>query len=1410
MKKLEDKQREREWEEKRWQMQKDKELKERQAEERARQAELRRMEIDLEKQRLTHSQPHADTQEGDLRAEAPDVILKRFPRYNKEDDIEKFLISFERCCKDFEVSEDKWMLYLRPQISGKLLEIYSDMAEDTHRDYKIFKLQVQQKFQLTPEFYRLKFRTLKRDRHQSFAQVASKQAQYFDSWVRTSEVDSFLQLKELLKLEQLFHLVPSEYRWLIQDRNPKTANEAAVMIDQLITLKEGFRKEEEPKEKKPLKPTFYPHARTQMQRGGSGENTTYRKHEAVAGQARPEEKIKCYHCGRPGHLRYQCNLIKKDRSTFFVNRAPIEQEVEPEVKSRSPDARPKEKQCLFILSREVSEDYLESIVIDEIHTQGWRDTGSDVCIIRPEVVPQRYQHPSSEINLKGIGPSIPTPVVSLPIKYKGWEGLWDFAVCADIPYKCLIGNDLNGKVRNWQKEADKHEGNMEVHTPKAKCLTIQASSEQLPESSSSIIELVSGIEGKQEILREQLADETLQPLFLQAQSATGTEESKTPKFVLKEGVLYRKSTSHKTLNKPETRTQIVVPVNYRKQLLDVAHDNPQGGHLGVRKATQRISKNFFWPGMYQHIKEFCRSCNTCQRFSTGRDKTKAPLVPMPVVGEPFFRVGIDLVGPLYKPSRRGYKYILTVIDYATRYPDAVALTNIETSTIANALLSIWGRTGFPRELVSDLGTQFTSQLMKKLLELCGIKHLTSTPYHPQTNGLVENLNKTLVKMIKAYSQQRPHDWDTKLQQLLFAYRSVPQDSTGYSPFELLFGRKARGPLDLIREHWEASPTPDPVPVDDYIKDLQSTLKMARDIAQEHLMTAQEQQKIRYDATSRPRDFNVGDEVLFLTPNKNNKLQIDWTGPWRIVRKQNHVNCDILDERLGIEKRVHVNRIKPYVNRSANVYCIVSEEDTGPFSFWEGNREIHRNLDKVTINSDLSPSQQREVKGILAKYKVMFSDLPGRVQGVQHKICTGDAAPIASPPYRVTGKISECIEQEVREMLDLDIIVPSNSPWASPIVLVKKPDKTVRFCIDYRRLNKITQNDMYPMPRLDDLLERIGKAKFISSIDLTKGFWQVPMAPEDQSKTAFRTQGGLYEFVVLPFGLKNSPATFQRLVDKVLYGLGEFCLAYMDDIGIYSDCWEDHLKHLDCVLGRLLEAGLTIKASKCKLGNHTSKYLGHIIGGGCIRPDPTKVKDIHQWPILKTKKQIRSFLGLAGYYRKFIPSFSNLAAPLSDLTKKKHPNQVIWSSKCQESMDNLKRALTSDSVLKAPNFDNPFILTCDASDTGLGAVLSQIDEDGEDRPILFLSKKWHSNELSMSTIEKECYSIIWSIKKLKPYLWGRKFTLQTDHAPLRWLDNVKGTNNKLLRWSLSLQDFTFDIKHIKGKCNVVADALSRAP
>ncbi|XP_062839805.1 uncharacterized protein LOC103279995 [Anolis carolinensis] len=1399
----EDKQREREWEEKRWEQ--EKELKIMQLE-KDKEIELRRLE--LEKEKLALSQPHIINQEGNGRTEASDLLLKRFPKFNKDDDVEKFLISFERCCRDFEIDEGKWMLYLRPQICGKLLEIYGDVPEESHRDYNFFKKQVQQKLQLTPEFYRLKFRSLRKEKHQSFAQVASKQAQLFDSWLRTSEVENFQQLRELIKLEQLFQLVPSDYRWLVQDRKPSTADKAASMTDQLITLREGFRKDEGLSERRQNKPPFYNYqTHTQYKKTPAVENTAYRRPEVI-NQTKPEVKARCYQCGKSDHLKYQCPLLRRDKTSFFMNKEPKENTVNSDIKLLSNTEKvPREKQCLFILSDEFSEDYLEPITIVNQQKQGWRDTGSQVCVIHPKSVPQKYQKPTSEINLKGLGPAVPAEVVSLPIEYNGWKGIWDVAISSDIPHECLIGNDLARQVKNWKKLCEEKENYNRSPIQEAVCLPIQPESEQGPESSSAIIEIVSKTGGAQEIKQAPEEDESLKPLFKQAESLPDSAEELPNKFVTKDGVLYRESKSVKSEDRSGVHSQIVVPEKFRNQIMGVAHDNPHGGHLGTRKTTKRIARNFYWPGMFQSIKKFCQSCNTCQRLSSGRDKVKAPLIPVPVIEEPFYRVGIDIIGPLCKPSRRGYRYILTMIDYAMRYPEAVALTNIETTTIANALLSIWGRTGYPKELISDLGTQFTSRLMKKLLELCGIRHITSTAYHPQTNGLVENLNKTLVKMIKSYSQERPHDWDIELQQLLFAYRSVPQDSMGYSPFELLYGRKARGPLDLVKEYWEARPAADAVPVAEYLTDLQSTMRVARDIAHEHLAVAQQRQKSYYDISAKPRFFSVGDEVLFLSPTKTNKLQMDWTGPWKVTKRLNQVNYDILDEQLNIGKRVHVNMLKPYIGRSANVCFMISEESV-PFSFWEGDRTLCKNLDQVEINSDLAQSQQKELIGVLNKYKDMFSDLPGRVQGVEHQINTGDATPIASPPYRVTGRFNECIDREVREMLDLGIIVPSSSPWASPVVLVQKPDKTIRFCVDYRLLNKVTQTDTYPMPRLDDLLERIGNSKFISSIDLTKGFWQVPMAPQDQQKTAFRTQGGLHEFTVLPFGLKNSPATFQRLVDKVLSGLGSFCVAYIDDIGIFSNSWEDHLKHLDLVLKRLKEAGLTIKASKCKLGNNTTKYLGHLVGGGCIRPDPTKVEAIHNWPIPKTKKQVRSFLGLAGYYRKFIPSFSDLAAPLSDLTKKKNPNQIIWTPNCQSAMDKLKKAITSNSVLKAPDFEIPFILTCDASDAGLGAVLSQKDPEGEDRPILFLSKKWHTHEYSMSTIEKECFSIIWSIKKLKPYLWGRKFILQTDHAPLKWLDNVKGTNNKLLRWSLTLQDFVYDIKHITGKKNVVADALSR--
>ncbi|CAM4378810.1 unnamed protein product [Lepidochelys kempii] len=306
------------------------------------------------------------------------------------------------------------------------------------------------------------------------------------------------------------------------------------------------------------------------------------------------------------------------------------------------------------------------------------------------------------------------------------------------------------------------------------------------------------------------------------------------------------------------------------------------------------------------------------------------------------------------------------------------------------------------------------------------------------------------------------------------------------------------------------------------------------------------------------------------------------------------------------------------------------------------------------------------------------------------------------------------------MLALGVIQLSASPWASPVVLVPKKDGSVRFCVDYRKLNAITVSDAYPMPRLDELLGKLGGARYLTTMDLTKGYWQVPLGADARLKSAFITPLGLYEFLTLPFGPKGAPATFQRLVDQLLRGMESFAGAYIDDICVFSQTWEDHVSQVRQVLNRLQGAGLTVKVEKCKVGMAEVSYLGHRVGSGCLKPEPAKVEVIRDWPAPHTKKQVQAFFGMAGYYRRFVPHFSAIATPITELCKKGKPDKVVWTEQCQEAFRALKEALISGPVLANPDFDKPFVVFTDASDTGLGAVLMQEDEKGERHPIMYLS------------------------------------------------------------------------------------------
>ena len=877
------------------------------------------------------------------------------------------------------------------------------------------------------------------------------------------------------------------------------------------------------------------------------------------------------------------------------------------------------------------------------------------------------------------------------------------------------------------------------------------------------------------------------------------------KFFKREGLFFRRWTPPGGGRELEIE-QLVVPQQCRGAILKLAHEVPTAGHLGREKTIQRVLRRFYWPTVFADIRKFCSNCGICQKTSQ-RGPKKVPLIPLPIISEPFSRIAMDIVGPLPK-SRSGNKYILVICDYATRYPEAIPLRTIDAEHVAEELIKLFARVGVPQEILTDQGSNFTSQLLAEIYRLLHVHAIRTSPYHPQTDGLVERFNQTLKNMIRRTTTKEGKDWDKMIPYLLFAYREVPQASTGFSPFELLYGREVRGPLDVLRDQWEARQRSDESVVS-YVLKMRERLQEMSDVVRENLAVSQAMQKKWYDHKARFREFNVGDQVLVMLPTSSNKLLAQWQGPYQVTQRSGRVTYVVdMHDRKKRKRLFHVNMLKKFNTQATgeSYYSAVPEDDeAGDIPYWKS--DSHR---ESTFGDQLQSDQLKELEGLLRQYRTVFSGKPGRTDLTEHQIWTENARPIRLPPYRLPQAYRRSVKEELDEMLENGIIEPSRSEWSFPVVLVPKKDGSLRMCVDYRRLNSVSKVDNYPMPRVEELIDRLGNAKYISTMDLTKGYWQVPVAKEDQHKTAFVTPFGLYQYKMMPFGLSGAPASFQRLMDHLIRGCQEFAAAYLDDLIIFSATWEEHLQHLGEILERLKQANLTAKPGKCQFGMSDCVYLGHRVGGGSVQPEVSKLDAVESFPTPTTKKDVRAFLGLTGYYRRFIPNFASISASLSDLTKKRCPNLVNWNAKCEEALGHLKKALCSRPVLHSPDFTKQFVLQTDASDRGVGAVLSQQDDMGEEHPIAYFSRKLLPREERYSTIEKECLAIKLAVYTFRVYLLGRKFVIQTDHRSLEWLDRLKENNSRLCRWSLALQPFNFVVQYRKGTQNQNADALSRVP
>lgn len=495
---------------------------------------------------------------------------------------------------------------------------------------------------------------------------------------------------------------------------------------------------------------------------------------------------------------------------------------------------------------------------------------------------------------------------------------------------------------------------------------------------------------------------------------------------------------------------------------------------------------------------------------------------------------------------------------------------------------------------------------------------------------------------------------------------------------------------------------------------------------------------------------------------------------------------------------------------------------------EDERPLREQYGVDIDETNLTDEQKQKVKNLFRKWEQIFPksklDL-GHTDVIRHKIVLSDDTPFKEPYRRVPPALYQEVKEHLQEMLKIGAIRDSCSPWSSNVVIVRKKDGTIRFCIDFRKLNKRTIKDAYSIPRVEDTLHLLSGAKYFSKLDLKSGYWQVELDEEDKPKTAFSVGGlGFFECNRMPFGLSNAPATFQRLMERCMGDLNlRDCLIYLDDIIIFSDDIDSHLDRLDKVFSRLSSFNLKIKPAKCEFFKTKTTYLGHVVSSSGIEADPGKTEAVRTWPVPKTVKEVRKFLGFVGYYRRFIKDFSKIARPLNDLlighptsksSKQKPKTQkrvpFRWEDPQQIAFDSLKEKLCHPPILAYADYSLPFTLHTDASLAGLGAVLYQ-RQDGKDRVVAYASRSLKPAERNYPAHKLECLALKWAVTdKFHDYLYGATFDVVTDNNPLTYVNTTAKLDAAGQRWVAALANYNFSLKYRAGSQNSDADGMSRIP
>lgn len=962
---------------------------------------------------------------------------------------------------------------------------------------------------------------------------------------------------------------------------------------------------------------------------------------------------------------------------------------------------------------------------------------------------------------------------------------------------------------------------------------------------------------RNDFVKLQRDDSTLAKYYVLARDQK-VEDGK-PFFTVENDVLFRVYCSPTK----EQYKQLMVPESLRERTTLFAHESILSGHMGITSTYRKLMKEFYFPGMHDYCRRLVGSCKLCQQGANRSVNGKAPTGSLPVIKEAFHSVYIDLVGKFPVASSEGHTHLLTILDAATTYLIAVPLKKTDSITIAEALMHVFNQYGYAKYVYCDNGSNLTSEVMDEVYRTLNIERRSSPVYHPQACK-VERFHGVIKQILRKLVVDQPKEWHRFIDPLCFAIRTTPS-SSGFSAFELLFGRDARTHLTFLRELWSGQDKEqDGKVVYQYVLDLQNKIAQTCDFAQKELAKIRNRNHNRLNKNARLRTFKTGQKVWVLNTRNEGKFDFNWVGPAEILERRGQVTY-LVKFSNNNERVYHINMLKPFIDRdmiekgngkrqqstndSSKTACDDDDDNdnlddlgitasTTAMGFIEvsdddhddddgddkGKIDLKQNLSDlpvpsstatetwkdVIVNPDLNNSEKERIWKLLEKYKEVFSDVPSQTNLITCKIQVKSDEPIRHKAYPVPIHLRPAIEKELSKMVENDWIEPAGEDvnYASPLVVVrKKGSQDLRLCVSYKSLNEVTISDPTPVSDIESILGNIGKSRIFSTTDAAKGFYAIKIEPESRKYTGFVYQNAHYVHKVLAFGLLNAPALYAKMMQRLLYKAKNLD-NFVDDIIAYNDDLDSHLITLEDLFRRTRDANLKLKPSKTRIGFAEIAYLGQVISNGEVRPTDENIERIVNAPIPKTKKGVRSLCGAVGWLRKYIPSAAKLLKPLNSLLVQSKGDVIKWGSEQETAWEEIKRILTTKPVLSLYDHTRDHKLCTDASDNCIAGVLMQLEPDGEWHPVFYASRRCNKAECNYDIQNKEALAVVWSCSKYYRFLYAKRFSVQVDSAALSILNGKFSNNARVRRWQLFLQSFEYDLEVVKSEENQIADFLSR--